>query len=314
MMDLHNNEKKLINDLPLWRGRRGRTTEQSYSAFHPLHPRQRGKFSIFIYGSLFLILALGIFPACEQEEGCLDANATNFAPGADKDCGSDCCDYPKLKLRLFPQNNGTGYSVNDTLSDIAGNLYVLSDARFYMSDVRLVRDNGEEVGVQDTIKLVLTNGTSEVLADNYVLVAINTFSYEVGEIAGTGDFESIKFNIGLDETAHQVYADTMATTHPLSDENGMYVDEANGYLFQETELTMVPDTLTSLYGVVGANNLQAISLDFDSTIVVTKGFDIEIQLDVDYPGLFETIDFLNDDDNMIQQKIVSNMPDIFSIR
>ncbi len=261
----------------------------------------------------FLVLTLGLFAACEQEEGCLDANATNFSPGADKDCASDCCEYPKLKLRLFPRNNGEGYSVNDTLSDDAGNLYVLSDARFYMSDVRLVRDNGEEVGIQDSVKLMLTNGTSETLADNYILVAVNTFSYEVGEIAGTGDFESIKFNIGLDETAHQVFADTMATSHPLSEENGMYLDPTNGYYFQQTELTIVPDSLTRSYGVIGINNLQAISLDFDSTIVVTKGFDIEIQLDVDYPSLFETIDFLNDDDNMIQQKIVTNTSNIFTV-
>ena len=183
-----------------------------------------------------------------------------------------------------------------------------------MSDVRLIRDNGEEVGVQDSIKLFLTNGTDQIVADNYVLTTINTFSYDVGEIAGTGDFESIKFNIGLDETTQQVDADTMATTHPLSNENGMYVDATSDYLFQETELTIVPDSLTTSYGVMGTNNLQTISLDFDSTIVVTKGFDIEIQLDVDYPGFFETIDFLNDDDNIIQQKIVNNTSNIFSIR
>ena len=94
----------------------------------------------------------------------------------------------------------------------------------------------------------------------------------------------------------------------------MYVDAATGYYFNKTDLTVVPDTLTTSYGITGVDNLQAIALDFDSTITVVKGFDIEIQLNVNYPGFFDTVDFINDPENIIQEKIVINTPNVFSIR
>ncbi len=260
-----------------------------------------------------LLVIAGFITACEPEVACLDPGAANFSPGADRDCGTECCVYPQLGLRFFLRNNGEPYSLSDTLTDAAGNAFVLSDVRFYMTDVKLLRDNGEAVGVTDSVRLFFNDGTNGIYNDNYILATANTFSYDVGEIVESGDFTAMEFDVGLDETANQVFADTMSVTHPLSSENGMYIDAVNGYLFNEVELTIIPDSIPVSYGISGVQNLQAVTVDFDSTITLVKGFDIEIQLEVDYPKLLEGVDLINDTDNIIQGKIVTNTPDIFSL-
>lgn len=255
---------------------------------------------------LFLLITF-LFSACMREEGCLDAGAANFAPGADKDCAATCCEYPKLDLRFF-----TDIDTDSFYTDAGGNRrFQVDDVRFFVSDFQLVQADGELVGVSDTVML---EPSGDVVEDNYLLAALNTFSYEIGDVAGYGDFVGVQFNVGLDAAANTTQPDLMPDGHALGvQEDTMYVSASEGYRFQKFDLSIIAaaDTTSQIFSVLGDDNLTTVSLI--DTFSLDKSFDVEIQLNVDYLSLFEGIDFEADSDEVISEKIVANTPGIFTI-
>ena len=258
---------------------------------------------------LLIALLFGVlgFSACMQEEGCLDASATNFAPGADRDCADDCCEYPKLDLRFFTEIDADSF-----YTDANTGRFRVDDLRFFISNVQLLQSDGTLVGVSD---LVTIEPAGDVVEDNYTIGDFNSFSYEVGDVAGYGDFVGVRFDIGLDAVANTAVPEQMPDAHSLGiQEDTMYVSADEGYAFQKIDLSIIADadTTSQAFNVLGDENL--VSLSLTDTFTLARSFDVEIQMDVDYVALFAGIDFEADDEALIIEKIVTNTPNIFSIR
>ncbi len=257
---------------------------------------------------ILLIFSIFICSACMREEGCLDPAATNFAPGADKDCAAtDCCEYPKIDLRFF-----TDIDTDSFYTDVGTTRFRVNDIRFFVSNVQLIQADGSLVGVSDMVTL---EPSGEVVEDNYMITDLNGFSYEIGDVAGAGDFIGVRFNVGLGAAANAAEPDLMPTGHALGvREDTMYVSASEGYAFQQMNLNFIAaeDTTSQLVNVLGNDNLVTIVLA--DTFTLDKSFGVEIQLNVDYLSLFSDIDFAADNDNLIIEKIVNNTPGIFSIR
>ena len=256
---------------------------------------------------ILLILSIFAFSACMREEGCLDPDASNFAPGADKDCAAECCEYPKISLRFF-----SDIDTDSFYTDAGTTRFRVNDVRFFIADVRLVQADGTLTGIRDTVTL---QPSGEAVEDNYTITALNSFSYEIGDVAGYGDFVGVRFNVGLDAAANAASPGQMPISHPLGiQEDTIYVSADAGYAFQKIDLSLIAaaDTTSQTFEVLGNDNLSTIVLT--DTFSFAKSFDIEIQMDVDYRSLFNGIDFAADNDNLIIEKIVDNTPGIFSIR
>ncbi len=256
---------------------------------------------------LLLTFSILFLSSCMREEGCLDPDASNFAPGADRDCVETCCEYPKIDLRFF-----NSIDTDSFYSDVGTTRFRLDDIRFFISDVKLIQTDNTLIGVTDTITL---EPSGEVVEDNYTLAELNSFSYEVGDVAGYGDFTGVTFNVGLDAAANAADPDQMPEGHPLGvQEDTVYVSADEGYAFQQIDLSLIAaeDTTSQIFNVLGNNNLATITLQ--DTFSLDRSFDVEIQMNVDYLLLFDGIDFAADDDNLIIEKIVNNTPEIFSIR
>jgi len=257
---------------------------------------------------ILLVFSIFIFSTCMREEGCLDPSATNFAPEADKDCAdTDCCEYPKIDLRFF-----VGIDTDFFYSDVGTTRFRVNDIRFFISNVQLIQADGSLVGVNDIVTL---EPSGEVVEDNYTITDLNGFSYEIGDLAGFGDFTGVRFNVGLDAAANTAEPDLMPTGHALGvQEDTMYVSASEGYAFQQMDLNLIAagDTTSQIINVLGNDNLATVVLA--DTFTLEKSFGAEIQLNVDYLSLFSDIDFAADNDNLIIEKIVNNTPGIFSIR
>jgi len=256
-----------------------------------------------------VLLCFGLFAlsACMREEGCLDAAASNFSPGADKDCAATCCEYPKIDLRFF-----RSIDTDSFYSDTGTMRFRVDDIRFFVSDVQLIQADGALTGVLDTITL---QPSGEVVEDNYTTAALNNLSYEIGDVAGYGDFVGVSFNVGLNAAANTADPNQMPNGHALGvQEDTMYVSADEGYAFQQIDLSLIAatDTTTQTFNVLGNDNLTTVSLT--DTFSLAKSFGVEILMDVDYLSLFDGIDFAADNDNLIIEKIVDNTPGIFSIR
>ncbi len=257
---------------------------------------------------ILLVFSIFICSACMREEGCLDPSATNFAPGTDKDCAdADCCEYPKIDLRFF-----TNIDTDSFYTDAGTTRFRVNDIRFFISNVQLIQADNALTGVRDMLTL---EPSGEVVEDNYTITDLNGFSYEVGDLAGFGDFTGVSFNVGLDAAANAASPDLMPTGHALGvREDTMYVSASEGYAFQQMDLNLIAagDTTSQIVNVLGNDNLATVM--FADTFTLDKSFGVEIELNVDYLSLFSDIDFAADNDNLIIEKIVNNTPGIFSIR
>ena len=258
----------------------------------------------------YLLLFPMLWTGCgEDVEGCLDPNATNFDPSADVSC---CCEYPQLTLKLSYLNYGgdsSSFALNIPYNDDNGQVFAVSDLRFYLSGFELVRADNSVVSVTDTIEVMLRNGTLATLTDDFCLVRNSVFKYNIGTTNVSGDFTKIRFKVGLDSIASLVNPQDLETVHPLHSDFGMFSNDSYSY----NKIAIIADTSASdiISTYVIDDELVAIELDYNFTI--NSGFDTEIKINADLKSLLNTVDFQNDDYNTIISKIVTNTSEIFRI-
>lgn len=267
------------------------------------------------YVLIFLSGWLGIATSScnETTEGCLDATATNFDASADTDC---CCTYPVLEIRLSYALNSldsSSFSTEQVFHDNAGLPYKINSLLFYISNVQLVRNTGENLGVNNTLTIYFENNTTQTVEDNYLVARTNTFLYEIGTFSHTGDFDKIRFNLGVGDVANHSIPDSLASTHPLAPQaEGMHLNTTDGYIFAKAEIiTDTSTTTTTTYLISGDSNL--ITVELDNPMTIQTGFDTQIKINADFAKFFESVDFTTDDEATIQSKMITNASSVFSI-
>ena len=266
-----------------------------------------------------VILSFGILQSScnDDEEGCLDTQATNFDVTADIACNS-CCTYPTLSFRINHVYDSitNNLVLSGTYLDAIDSPYLVSAIQYYISDVQLVRADGSEVGVTDILDLTFFDNTIASVEDNFSLIKKSIGSYnsaDIGTINTNGNFTKIRFNVGVNNPANYAVIGSMPDEHALSAQTeSMHLDITEGYIFNKIQI--VKDTTTNditTYEISGDNNLVSVELDYP--ISLESGYDLGLIVYLDYKKLFESIDFQNDDDNTIQTKIVTNTANAFSI-
>ncbi|MFZ4561654.1 MAG: hypothetical protein ACOYOD_15795, partial [Saprospiraceae bacterium] len=118
-------------------------------------------------------LALLLSTCAQLEEGCLDAYAVNLTIDADKAC-DDCCTFPQLRLDLLHKIQVRDSLKNLTLgtevyADGAGNPLRISDIRFYLGAVEMLKADGSTVSTQGTLSLRKPDASPLDVPDYYAL-------------------------------------------------------------------------------------------------------------------------------------------------
>ena len=270
-------------------------------------------------------LLLVFLSACyEPVEGCLDIAATNFDADADDPC-LDCCTYPALSIdfRHRVLTVDTFFNlvyVDSVYTDDFGNPYRINNIQFYLSNVRLLRADGTEVGVTDSLEFEIQQSTGETIQgtveDNFALVNRNTFSdYDLGTFRESGTFTGMRFAIGIEGTANTADPNSISTAHPLGvQEEDMYFNADSGYVFNRIEFfrdTIASDTIPTILDIGLEQNLQRTVLFAEFTLI--EGFNTVLTLQIDYATWFTGIDMKNDSETMIAEKIVENIAQSFSL-
>ena len=117
------------------------------------------------FSKILLICNLVVLNACyEDQEGCLDINATNFDVEADINC-PDCCTFPMLQLDYQHKAETADTTINFsyesiTYQDGAGNPFRVRSVQYYLSDFHLIIPGGDTVQVADTIQINSFTGAS----------------------------------------------------------------------------------------------------------------------------------------------------------
>ena len=167
----------------------------------------------------FLIFTTTIFVffACQEKiQGCLDPNATNFEVAADEAClktstSSGCpCRYPNLVLGADFKVAGKTKKGLDTLYNWDGNFplknaanqtYFFKTMALYLSDIQLVRANGDVVNTIDSVVIPIQKSAVDTpnvkVRKDFTLLNSNNFNYNIGAFSQNGDLPPFRFFIIL---------------------------------------------------------------------------------------------------------------------
>ncbi len=253
---------------------------------------------------LFFICFFAICSCYTKTEGCLDLDATNFNPTYDVNC---CCGYPSLVLfttsnwKVKPLRNDTFYV------DAGGNKFKINSIKYYISNIRLVKEDDTEFRVQDTLNL--NNNLS--ITDDYKILIANELQSTIGKIKLNGKLKSIKFSLGLDSNATNVNPTEITIGKGLAiNKDSMYDFNKQMYIFNKISYTFdsIPQYIS--YGGLSTK----IELNLPTNYQVIRGKNITLEMIVDYNKWFESIDFKKDNSMTQINKLLSNIGKSFSFK
>lgn len=272
----------------------------------------------------FLLPILLLLASCyEPKSGCLDLEATNYDASADDLCPK-CCTYPKLFLKvqhsishpiapdsLFGVKYATHYQ---SLLD-SNDFFILDRERFFISDLKLIRDDGTEIGVLDSVWLPTKTMDSIFVENNFTKQDRDIFQEtSIGTIKTVGRFSGVKFTLGVPQAIlDKVQIDSITAKTGLAVKTDtLSFDSLTGII--PNRLIFRPDTLEGTAPIeFRYHEPRQISLAFPQPVSIERGFNIKLVVDLNYSILFQDIDFKNDTPDMMRAKIDSQLTNAFYI-
>jgi len=272
--------------------------------------------------TLLGLLAVAAAACYQPREGCLDVAARNYAVDADRPCPDDCCQYPVIRVDYLHKvvTTDTFNLVYDdsVYYDAGGNAFRFSDIQFYLSSVRMLRSDGEAVGVEDTVGVEIPQPDggviTEIVEDNFSLINPGLFGVQtMGNMRESGSFSGFRLTLGVPEPAN--FADTLGLPagHPLA-AGDMYISPEAGRIFNRVQLYRIEnqtDTIRTTLEIALPENL--ITFDLPANYYIDPGFSPRFVLLVDYLAWFRGVDLVADSPEEITQRIVSNLPASFKL-
>lgn len=274
---------------------------------------------------VFLLLILMWSGCYEPQDGCLDLEAVNYSFSADNNAPEDC-EYPELRAQFIHV-----YSTADTVYnfrlrdsvylDAAGNPFTVNRFSFYISDFELQRTDGTYLNVEEELELYLFDNDGNIVLqtvpDNFGLASAgNSGAIGLGTLREAADLQSLRFFVGVNGQANVAIADSIPAAHPLGlTDSLLYFNQDSGYVYQFVELfrdTTAADTIPEQLRSGTFANLQQIQLPVAGEKI--PGFNLKVVIQVDYSKWLAGINVVTDSKAELQQKIVGNTAEAFSLQ
>ena len=275
-----------------------------------------------------LILVLMVIMVCngcyEPQDGCLDLEAVNYDFAADNNAPDDC-EYPELRVQfthvystadtVLPFQLGTG-----VYNDVAGNPFSVNGFSFYISSFELERVDGAYLTIEEELDIFVLNNNDDpvpqTVPDNFGFVtAGNIGTIGLGTLRESAQLQGVRFFVGVNGQANVAVADSIPATHPLGlTDSLLYFNQDSGYVYQLIELfrdTTAADTIPEQLRIGTFANLKQVQIPITGEKL--SGFNLKVVLQIDYSKWLAGIDVVNDSNAELQQKIVGNTAEAFSL-
>lgn len=257
-----------------------------------------------------IFLLVLILASCyENEDGCLDIQATNYDVSADIPCDG-CCKYPTLKLKLYQSNDTLSLKLGDTITNNLGHQVRLLKYVYFVSNVAVTIDE-KQYYVNDS--LAFWDGSDTTWVKNDIFrVRRSTPTYTIGDFRTSGAITNISFDIGIPASVEG--KEILTTT-----DNALYTDSDSlrqsdyTYIIQRLQVA-TGDNLqdTSIVDVPALFGPRSVSISIDTASI--QGKDKVIDLKVDYRHWFDDIDFTSNTQSEISKRLMDNLSESFSDR
>ena len=190
---------------------------------------------------------------------------------------------------------GTTYTVN-------GRATTFTDARIYVSNVRLVRADGSVYTINAETPLTITandaagNPVSHTVTETVAYLPLDLGRYEgtLGEVPA-GTYTGIRFDVGLSGNTNRVDLTQAPAGHPLAqrtDYNNHW-SWNSGYIFSRTEGRVDTDgdgTLDADWGAHIGMAPYVVPVEVTDSFTLTAGTQPNLHLQVDLAHLLENVD------------------------
>lgn len=237
--------------------------------------------------SILVSLLVLVISGCNTRiEGCLQANAENFDLNAEKPCDG-CCTFPSMGLLLSQKWNERNFANTDTLYDIHGVSYKISDLRYFLTAWSWV--DGEDVTY--TVDSVNAECGSEVLSYTPDILMIDTrqFTYTLGTIRQSPVMDSLFFTLGLVEDFSCLDPDAADTPESLTESSPLWNPETQQ--LETIRLVLQRDiTAEQLDTIYISGRLTGRIKNY---LDLAPGIDGQMKLTVDYGQWFSDADVQN---------------------
>ncbi|HSZ25655.1 MAG TPA: MbnP family protein, partial [Cytophagaceae bacterium] len=122
-------------------------------------------------------------------------------------------------LKITPVSGNNSLNFDSVYTTNSGQKYTVSTFRYYLSNIRLVKEDGSEYPI----------------SEKYFLVNPSTSDYDLGQVP-VGNYRGIRFSVGIDSLTNHKDPTTYPENDPLAIQSpGMHWSWNSGYIFMMIE-------------------------------------------------------------------------------
>ncbi len=199
-----------------------------------------------------------------------------------------------LKFHLHTQVGNQLANYTSTFTQASGRKFILEDFRYYVSNIKLIKEDGSEYPL--TGKVLLAKPSQQ--------------DYELG-LVPVGNYKGLKFIIGLDSVTNHSDPTSYASGNPLAIQTpGIHWSWSSGYIFFKVE--GLCDTTAAANGSatypfffhIGMDSFKR-TIDFStSSFSVVSGSDKEVAFVFDLKKVLQNVDLRTENET----HTMNNMP------
>lgn len=259
----------------------------------------------------FLAFLTAISISCkEPNEGCLDADATNFDVSADVSC---CCTYPAIRFSLLHRWDSILFS-HDSIYNNGLASFRITDIDYYISGLELMDDSGVLFPSEDSIRYDIAIAGDTTMGwgtDDVDLVNRSLVDPNFGTSRLNGTISNISFDIGIDPRFENAVPSSFPTNHALYFKSDSMYLEHEGYLAAKFSYSLAPDFIDTIEVLIPFED-AVYDIDFQANTFTNRGNDHNFTFYIDYAEWFKNIDFQNNSPEDIKSTFLVNARQAFT--
>lgn len=253
---------------------------------------------IFLWTGILLLISCNT-----RKNGCLDIEADNFDLSAERAC-DDCCTYPDVGIILSQKWGDRNFSTSDTLYDINGQAYRITDLKYLLADWHWISIDGNSYTV-DPVSLPCPD-SPVTFTDDFALIDTRQFTYTLGSFRQAVDVATITFAIGTEVNVD--CADQTLSQFPKEIAMSSPLWQTSAQKLKDIRLIVQPDLTIDQTDTIYIDLTQQFSLAFPFSFV--KGMNGQWPVTVDYQKWFANVNLQSP--ATFEQNIIAGLPGSFS--
>lgn len=247
---------------------------------------------------LFLFIVIGFFACEEYNEGCMDANATNYDFSYEKPC---CCVYPRMIFQTPLRVDNTNFLTSDTLYTDDAEGFLIGEINFIANEIELTRKDGSITHPTDSLIQYVVD--SDVMPVKITKINSNGANYLESD-----SIRQIDFKISSNATLDQMRPADFPVDHVFRD--------STLYDFTNNEWKYLYITLRPVDGSTISLSFSPSELNVATTIQgnwgKSRGQNLTLLFYLHLDELFDGIS-LSDPISTLKAKIIENFPNALKI-